>query len=264
MLKCRLIPVLLLKNGLLIRSEKFSIHQIIGNPIFEVKRFNEWNVDELIYLDITKNGGYDIRREDHRFKGLDNPLKILDEVSKTCFMPLTWGGNIKSISDMKEKFEHGADKVAINTCAFKNPKLIQEAAKKYGDQAIVVSIDSKLCENGKYEVYISGGKEKTGVEVVDWAKKAEEFGAGEILLQSIDRDGTGTGYDVELIKLVADEIEIPLIACSGIGNYEQYAEGFNAGASALSAANIWHFKEMSDLGGKNALKKAGIKIRDYR
>ena len=205
MLKCRLIPVLLLKNSLLVRSEKFSIHQIIGNPIFEVKRFNEWNVDELIYLDITKNGGYDIRREDHRFKGLDNPLKILDEVSKTCFMPLTWGGNIKSISDMKEKFEHGADKVAINTCAFKNPKLIQEAAKKYGDQAIVVSIDSKLCENGKYEVYISGGKEKTGVEVVDWAKQAEELGAGEILLQSIDRDGTGTGYDVHIILLADGE-----------------------------------------------------------
>src|SRR5439155_7367703 len=135
MLKKRLIPVLLLQAGLLVRSEVFRIHQAIGNPIYEVKRFNEWNVDELIYLDITQGEHYDLRRDDHKVKGLDDPLKILDAVSKTCFMPLTFGGRIRSVADMRNRFGRGADKITINTMAFQRPQLITEGSKIFGSQA---------------------------------------------------------------------------------------------------------------------------------
>jgi imidazole glycerol-phosphate synthase subunit HisF len=261
MLKKRLIPVLLLQNGLLVRSELFRIHQVIGNPIYEVKRFNEWNVDELIYLDISTDGSYDLRRDDHKVKGLQNPLEILDAVSRTCFMPLTWGGRIRSIEDMRLHFHHGADKITINTAAVMQPELITEAARTFGSQAIVVSMDVLRDSNGKLEVWIEGGHAPTGLDPQTWAKKVEDLGAGEILLQSIDRDGTGLGYDLDLINVVSSVTRIPVIACSGVGRYEQYAEGIKAGASAVAAANIWHFKELSDRGGKKALLKAGIEVR---
>jgi len=259
--KIRLIPVLLLQNGLLVRSERFSIHQIIGNPILEVKRFNEWNVDELIYLDITKDTTYDLRRDDHKIKGLNTSMDILDEVSRTCFMPLTWGGGIRSIDDMHQHFRMGADKITINSEAFRNPSIITEGAERFGSQSIVVSIDVKRHVNHKTEVCINGGETPTGENPVDWAKEVENRGAGEILLQSIDRDGSGRGYDLELINNMTSKIKIPVIACSGIGQYEQYKEGVYAGASAVAAANIWHFKELSDLDGKRALKKAGVDVR---
>jgi cyclase len=261
MLKKRLIPVLLLKNGLLVRSELFKIHQVLGNPIIEVKRFNEWNVDELIYLDISKNDLYDIRRDDHKVKGLNNPLSILDAVSKTCFMPLTWGGRIRTIDDMHRSFSHGADKITINSAAVQNSKIITEGAKVFGSQAIVVSIDVLRHPDGSTEVFVEGGSTSTGLKPAEWVRRAEESGAGEILLQSIDRDGTGRGYDLELIHSVASATGLPVIACSGVGRYEDYAKGIEAGASAVAAANIWHFKELSDRGGKRALAKAGIDVR---
>lgn len=261
MLKNRLIPILLLKNGLLVRSELFKIHQIIGNPISEVKRFNEWNVDELIYLDITKNNEYDLRRDDHKVKDLTDPIAILDEVSKTCFMPLTWGGKICNIEQIKQVISRGADKITINTAAVENPILITQSAHLFGSQAIVVSIDVWRYDNGEMEVFISGGSQPTGLKPENWAKEAEERGAGEILINSINRDGTGLGYDLELINLVASNTKIPIIACGGVGRYEHYAEGIQAGASAVAAANIWHFKELSDRGGKRALMKAGIDVR---
>jgi imidazole glycerol-phosphate synthase subunit HisF len=261
MLKKRLIPILLLKNGLLVRSELFKIHQIIGNPVSEVKRFNEWNVDELIYLDISKNDEYDLRRDDHKVQGLRNSISILEEVSKTCFMPLTWGGRISTTAQMQKVISGGADKITINTTAVENPELITQAANLLGSQAIVVSIDVFRDESGEMEVYINGGSQPTGLKPVDWAKEVQERGAGEILLNSINRDGTGTGYDLELINMVASNTKIPIIACGGVGRYEHYAEGINAGASAIAAANIWHFKELSDRGGKRALSKAGIEVR---
>jgi cyclase len=261
MLKIRLIPVLLLQNGLLVRSELFRIHQIIGNPIYEVKRFNEWNVDELIYLDISRDDNYDLRRNDHKLKGLNDPIDILDAVSKTCFMPLTWGGRIRSVEDIRRLFNHGADKITLNTAAFRTPELITHGAKIFGNQAIVVSIDVLRKPEGDLEVYIDGGKTPTGVKPDQWAKQVEDRGAGELLVQSIDRDGTGRGYDLELIHSIVSSTTIPVIACSGVGQYEDYVKGIEAGASAVAAANIWHFKELSDRNGKRALARAGIPVR---
>lgn len=261
MLKTRLIPVLLLKNGLLVRSELFKVHQIIGNPINEVRRFNEWNVDELIYLDITRDETYDLRREDHKVKGLSDPLGILEEVSKTCFMPLTWGGRIRTIEDMRKRFALGADKITINTAAVETPGLITEAARTFGSQAVVVSIDTLMHQDGRREVFINHGSVPIGMTPDEWARKAESLGAGEILLQSIDRDGMGQGYDTSLIEQVSASVKIPVIACSGVGSFDHYAAGVKAGASAVAAANIWHFKELTDRAGKRALSRAGIEVR---
>jgi len=261
MLRHRLIPVLLLKNGFLVRSERFDIHQRLGNPLYEVKRFNEWNVDELIYLDITQAGDYDIGRDDHKTKGLTSSLEILEEVSKTCFMPLTWGGRLRTIEQMHEVFRKGADKVAINTGAVENPDLIRQAAQRFGNQAIVVSIDVSTCDGGKPMVMTHGGRQPTPWDAVSWSVEVEKLGAGEILIQSIQRDGTGEGYDLDLIHSVAQAVSIPVIACSGVGVFEDYAKAIKAGASAAAAANIWHFKELSDRQGKRAMSRAGIDVR---
>ncbi len=261
MLKHRLIPVLLLQNGLLVRSELFNIHQVIGNPLQETRRFNEWSVDELIYLDISRTDHYDLGRDDHAVTGLHDALGILEAVAKTCFMPLTWGGRIRSVGDMRERFNRGADKITLNSGAFQTPDLITDGAKQFGSQAIVVSIDVFRHPDGSGEVYVDGGRTPTGKDPVAWAKECEERGAGELLLQTIQRDGTGGGYDLELISGVAGATAIPVIACSGVGRYEDYAAGIRAGASAVAAANIWHFKEMADRGGKRALIKAGIDTR---
>ncbi len=261
MLKHRLIPILLLKNGQLVRSEDFSTHQIIGDPLHEVQRFNEWNVDELIYLDITK-GDYNFQgRTDHKQKYLNDPLKILDAVSKTCFMPLTWGGRIRNFNDAAQRFSRGADKITLNQAIFDTPELISQVAKRYGSQAVVASIDVFKDNNGKYEVFTSGKDINTGIDPISHAKKVEDLGAGEILLQSINRDGAGMGYDLDLISNISNAVSIPVIACSGVGMYEHYAKGIQAGAAAVAAANIWHFKELSDRNGKRALKRAGINIR---
>ena len=260
-LKTRLIPVLLLQNGLLVRSEKFSIHQVIGNPFYEAKRFNEWNVDELIYLDISSSDDYDLRRNDHKTKGLSDPLDILDMVSKTCFMPLTWGGRIRTIKDVRDRISRGADKITLNTAALERPEFITEVAKAFGSQAVVLSMDVYRHEDGRAEVFSGGGENPTGKDPAKWASEIEGRGAGEVLLQSVQRDGAGTGYDLDLISEVASATTIPIIACSGIGMYEQYSKGIKAGASAAAAANIFHFKELSDRGGKRAMARARINVR---
>lgn len=261
MLKKRLIPVLLLQNGLLVRSELFKVHQAIGNPLQEVRRFNEWNVDELIYLDITQGDRYDLGRDDHKVKGLASPLDILDAVSATCFMPLTWGGRIRTVEDMRERFRRGADKITLNTAALCTPDVITQGARIFGSQAIVISIDAFRHPDGRAEVFADGGKVPTGRAPEAYAREVEDRGAGEILLQSIDRDGTGQGYDVDLVQAVASVTRIPIIACGGVGRCEHYVDGIRAGASAVAAANIWHFKEMSDGGGKRALAMGGVDVR---
>ncbi len=261
MLKKRLIPLLLLQNGMLVRSESFSIHQVLGNPIHEVERFNQWSVDELIYIDISRNDVCNLRRDDQKIRGLNDSLAILDAVSKTCFMPLTWGGRIRSVADMRERIKRGADKITLNSEAVRTPDLITQGARVFGSQAIVVSIDSRRHPDGACEVFIDGGRTPTGWKPDDWAREAQRLGAGEILLQSIEHDGAGIGYDLELIAAVAGITNIPVIACSGVGRYEHYVDGIRAGASAVAAANIWHFRELSDRGGKRALAKAGIEIR---
>ena len=260
-LKFRLIPVLLLQNGLLVRSERFSVHQIIGNPVNEVARLNEWCVDELIYLDISRDNSYDLRRDDGKVKGLSDPLQILEAVAKHCFMPLTWGGRIQSLDQIRQIISRGADKVAITSAAVRTPALIGDGARLFGNQAIIVGIDVHRHEDGTPEVYINGGRTPTGLNPAKWAVEAERAGAGEILLQSIDRDGLGNGYDLELIREVVAATSIPIIALGGVGHFEHYATGVVAGASAVAAANIWHFKELADRLGKKALIKAGVDVR---
>lgn len=261
MLKKRLIPVLLLQNGQLVRSEGFSIHQVIGNPIHEVERFNQWSVDELIYLDISRDDHYDLRRDDKKVRGLTTPLEILAEVSKTCFMPLTWGGRIRSIEQMQACFAAGADKITLNTQAWRQPELVTEAARRFGNQAVVASIDVRRHPEGRLEACIDGGRESLPLTPEAWANRLEDLGAGEILLQSIDRDGSGRGYDLDLIRHVAAAVRIPVIALGGVGDFMHYAKGIEAGASAVAAANLWHFKELADRGGKRALARAGVAVR---
>jgi cyclase len=261
MLRTRLIPVLLLQNGLLVRSQSFSIHQAIGNPIHEARRFNEWNVDELIYLDISRDDAYDLRRDDHKVKNISSPMGILEEVGRTCFMPLTWGGRIRTVEDMRECFWRGADKISINTAAFRNPQLIRDASKIFGRQAIVICVDVRRREDGRPEVIVDCGREPTSVEPVDWIKDAVLQGAGEILLQSIDRDGTAQGYDIDLIRSVSAICTVPVIALGGVGRYEHYFDAWEAGANAVAAANIFHFKELSDRNAKRAMAAAGVPVR---
>src|SRR3989338_7203639 len=216
MLKKRLIPCLFLQNGRLVRSEKFTYHQILGNPITQVERINSWSADELIYIDISDEQQYDLQRDDQKVKSMNSIYEIIEKVSKTCFIPLTFGGNIKTIEDIRERIKRGADKVVINTIAFEKPEFITESAKAFGRQCIVVGIDVKINDKKEYEVYIKHGKEATGKNPVEWARKAEKLGAGEIFLNSIDRDGTAEGYDVKLIKMISDSVSIPVIACGGV------------------------------------------------
>lgn len=262
MLKNRLIPCLLLQNGLLVRSEKFNVHTVIGNPVHEVERFSQWSVDELIYLDISRDDYYDQRRDDMKVQRITSVLEILEEVAKTCFMPLTFGGRIRTTQDIHDRISRGADKVAINTIALEKPQFITEAAQVFGSQCIVVSMDVKQHGAGRYEVYAHWGQGPTGLDPVSWAKEVERLGAGEIFLNSIDRDGTAEGYDLDLIGAVATAVRIPVIACGGVGRYEDFAAGVLQGkASAVSAANIFHFKELSDKNAKRAMKKAGVSVR---
>ncbi len=262
MLKKRLIPCLFLMNGLLVRSEKFEFHQILGNPIHQVERYNEWSIDELIYIDISRENYYDLRRDDMKVKSENSLLNIISEISKKCFVPLTFGGGIRTINDIKNRIRYGADKVTINSIAIENPEFIKESAKIFGSQCIVVSMDVKKNEKGEYEVYKKFGQIPTGMHPVDWAKKVEELGAGEIFLNSIDKDGTGEGYDLELIKMVSEATNIPLIACGGVGKFEDFIDGIKIGkASAVAAGNIFNFTEISTINAKKLMKKKEIDVR---
>ena len=261
MLKTRLIPCLLLQNGLLVRSEEFSFHQVIGNPINQVERFNAWAVDELIYLDITREGELDMRRDDHKVKGAGDLLATIEAISRSCFMPLTFGGGIRDIEEMRARFAHGADKVTLNTAAVETPELVTEGSRNFGSQAIIVSIDAKRREPGQWEVCTRWGKQATGLDVVEWAQQAETLGAGEIFLNSIDEDGIAGGYDLPLIEAVSAVTRIPVIACGGVGKFAHLAEGVAAGASAVSAANIFHFSEHSTQRAKKVLAEAGVDVR---
>src|SRR3989344_285174 len=262
MLKKRLIPCLFLKNGHLVRSENFSYHQLLGDPIAQVERINSWSADELIYIDISNDDYYDLRRDDKKTKSMGNIYDIIERVSKTCFIPLTFGGNIKTIEDIKERLRRGADKVVINTIAFENTDFIGESAKVFGRQCIVVGIDVKINSKKEYEVYVGHGKISTGLHPVVWAREVEKRGAGEIFLNSIDRDGTAKGYDITLIKMIVDSVSIPVIACGGVGIFEHFIDGIKeGGVSAVSAGNIFNFTENSIIQAKKTLKNAGIDIR---
>ena len=261
----RLIPILFLKNGHLVRSEGFSIHQNIGNPLAQVDRYNTWKVDELIYIDITKEGGYEYQRKD--LGGIDRNTTnyingIIKVVAKKCFMPVTFGGGIRTLDDAHIRFEHGADKITVNTQALREPKFITELSREFGSQAIVVSIDAKLSRDGSYSVFSQWGRTNNNISPQDWALQAQELGAGEILINSIDRDGTAKGYDLELVQSVVSVTEIPVIACGGVGNYSDFKEVINsAGASAAAAGNIFNFRELAYPLAKKHLKDYGLNVR---
>jgi cyclase len=261
MLKTRLIPALFLKNGLIVRSERFSYHQFLGNVVEETRRYSEWNVDELIYIDISREDYYDLRRDDLKVKSKDNIHDLIEQISKVSFMPLTFGGRIRTIDDIKSRLKKGADKICINTQAFLRPDFIQESAEIFGSQCIVVSIDYRIF-NAEPIVFIKNGQMATEVDLIDWAVEVERRGAGEIFLNSIDRDGTAEGYDLDTIGAVADAVSIPVVACGGAGDFFDFVElAAQTDVSAIAAGNIFHFTERSYPRAKAYLKKNGINVR---
>lgn len=251
MLKKRLIACLLLKKDLIVQSIGFNKYLPIGSPLFPLERLNKWDVDEIIFLDIS---AFKEKRK------LD--LKILEVLSKSCFVPLTVGGGITNVDDVRKLIRSGADKVSINSSAIDNPKLITEIADIFGTQCAVVSMDCKLDKDGVYRVYKESGKIPTNLVASEWAKKVEKLGAGEIFLNSIDRDGSKMGYDINLIKQITDVVSIPVIACGGVGDFSHFASGIVDGnASAVAAGNIFHYIEHSTIIAKMNLLQSNIDIR---
>lgn len=261
MVKTRLIPVLNIKNGLIVRSEDFSYHQNIGNIINEATRYNEWNVDELIYLDISRTDEYDLRRDDHKIKSYSSKQEIITEIARVCFMPLTFGGGIRTLLDIDVLIKSGADKITLNTGAFENPQLITHCAEKYGAQATVLSIDYKIV-NGQAIVFTNFGQHNTGLALLDWIREAEQLGAGEIFMNSIDRDGKANGFDTETIGKVVENTKLPVIACGGACDDFDFVDlAKSTKVSGIAAGNMFHFTERSYPRAKQLLKKNGINVR---
>lgn len=261
MLKIRLIPVLYIKNGLIVRSEGFTYHQNIGNIIDEAKRYNQWDVDELIYIDISRENHYDLRRDDLKLKSYSTIEKIIQEISKVCFMPLTFGGGIRTIEDIDLRIQNGADKICLNTGVFENPELISEASLKYGSQCIVLSIDYRIIDNEPI-AFSNFGQKNTFKNLYAWVKDCENSGAGEIFINAIDRDGKANGYDLKTIKKVCELSNLPVIACGGAGDpydFVDLAKGTKV--AAIAAGNIFHFTELSYPRSKQLLKKNNVNVR---
>lgn len=262
MKKKRLIPVLILRNGWLVQSKQFRRYQNLGNPVTAVKRLSEWGADELVYLDISKDDIYDTRRDDLAHPNRQSFLEIISDVAKVTFMPMTVGGKIKSIKDIEAYLAVGADKVSINSEALRRPEIITEAAKKFGNQCIVASIDVKKNENGLDRVYDHMMGVATEWSPACWAKKLEDMGAGEVFLNSVDRDGMNCGYDLELIDAVTTSVSIPVIACGGVGEWDHFVDGLTrTSADAVAAANIFHFKDQSVYMAKKYLVSKGVNVR---
>jgi cyclase len=262
MKKKRLIPVVLLKNGWLVQSIQFSRYLNLGNPFWAVKRLSEWASDELIYLDITQDDHYDMRREDLGAPNRRSFLEIIEDVSKVTFMPITVGGKIRCLDDIGIRLALGADKICINTIAFDDPALIGKAAFQFGAQCIVVSIDYKDV-GGAMRVMVERGKRDTGLDPVSWARIVEDRGAGEILLNSIDRDGMKNGYDIETIAHVSAAVKIPVIAMGGVGRWEHFAEALSqTSVDAVAAANIFQHTDQSVYYAKQHLFEAQHNVRE--
>lgn len=261
MKKKRLIPVLLLRNGWLVQSKKFERYQNIGNPTSAVKRFSEWASDELIYLDITRNDQHDMLRDDLAHPNRESLLEIIDDVSKVTFMPITIGGRIRSLGDIEERLSRGADKITINTAALLAPDFIELAAREFGSQCIVVSIDSKRTD-GQFVVMSDGGKISTNWTTQKWVREVEQRGAGEILINSIDRDGQKMGYDLDLLNEVAESVRVPVIALGGVGEWAHFAEALSQTAvDGVAAANIFHYSDQSVYLARKYLYDQGANVR---
>ena len=252
-LKVRIIPCLDVKDGRVVKGVNFVNLVDAGDPVEQAKVYDREGADEITFLDITASH--------------ENRDTILDVVARTadqCFMPLTTGGGVRTIEDIRKLLLAGTDKVSINTAAVKRPEFVNEAAEKFGSQCIVVAVDAKRAGNGseRFEVFTNGGRNPTGIEAVGWAKRMAEYGAGEILLTSMDRDGTKAGFDLALTRAVADAVPIPVIASGGVGTLAHLAEGVTKGhASAVLAASIFHFGTYSIRQAKEHLANVGIPVR---
>ena len=250
MLSARVIPCLDVDNGRVVKGVKFKDIRDAGDPVLVAQAYEEQGADELVFLDITASS--------------DNRNTMIDVVKKTadtCFMPLTVGGGIRNVTNMREMLLAGADKVSVNTAAILNPNIINDASKTFGNQCIVVAIDAKKNTDG-WTVYTHGGRKNTQLDAVKWAQEVVSRGAGEILLTSMDMDGTKKGFDLDLTRAVSEAVEVPIIASGGVGNPTHMAEGIKRGkASAVLAASIFHFGQCSIAETKREMKKHGIPVR---
>jgi len=254
MLKARVIPCLDVKDGRVVKGVNFVDLVDAGDPVEQAAVYDRAQADELCFLDITASH--------------ENRETIYDVVTGTaerCFMPLTVGGGVRETEDVRRLLLAGADKVSINTAAVSRPEFVAEAARRFGTQCIVVAMDAKRSASGVYEIFTHGGRKATGIEAVGWARRMAELGAGEILLTSMDRDGTRQGFDIELTRAVADAVSIPVIASGGVGNLDHLVEGVRDGhAWAVLAASIFHFGEHSVSEAKAHMAAAGIPVREPR
>ena len=248
----RIIPCLDVKNGRVVKGVNFVNLTDAGDPVECPKVYDKAGADELVFLDITASS--DAR---------DTVTDMVKKVAECVFIPFTVGGGIRTIADFRKILNAGADKVSVNSSAIKNPELIREAAKKFGSQCVVCAIDAKRkSDNSGWEVYLNGGRVNTGLDAVEWAKKAEMLGAGEILLTSMDCDGTKSGYDLELTKAVSESVNIPVIASGGAGNMQHFLDAFKDGkADAVLAASLFHFREIEIKDLKEFLKENGESVR---
>ena len=259
--KNRIIPIVLLKNGRVVQSKQFKRHQILGTPSVIVGRMSNWFSDELIYIDITRDNYYDLNRDDLNFNNSNDFYTILNDLSKKCFMPLTSGGGIRNIKDIEIRLNSGADKVCINSEVIKNPKFLSEAAKIFGTQCIVVSIDSKMIEGSHY-VFTDFGKINSNFSTNQVAKMVESEGAGEILINSIDNDGMGNGYDFNLIDSVYSDVNIPVIAMGGVGNWDHFEDCITKFENiSVAASNIFQYTENSVYNAHLYLNDKNINVR---
>ena len=250
MLAKRIIPCLDVTNGRVVKGTNFIDLKDAGDPVEIARRYNMEGADELTFLDITASS-------DNR----DLILHIIEAVASEVFIPLTVGGGVRAVADIQRLLNAGADKVSINTSAIMNPQLVKDAADRYGSQCIVVAIDAKRVGD-HWEVFTHGGRNATGLDAIEWAKKMEGLGAGELLLTSMDRDGTKSGFDLELTRAISDAVDVPIIASGGVGNLQHLVDGVREGrADAVLAASIFHFGEHSIEDAKRYMKQHGIEVR---
>ena len=250
MLKNRVIPCLDVKNGRVVKGINFVGLKDAGDPVEQAKIYSEGGADEICFLDITASN-----------ENRDTIFDVVRETSKKCFVPLTVGGGVRSVEDIRKLLNCGADKVSINTAAVQNPDVVIQSSKKFGSQCIVVAIDAKKNDN-KWEIYTHGGRSSTGIDAVEFASNMERNGAGELLITSMDRDGTQIGYDIDLMSTISSRVNIPVIASGGVGELEHLVEGIKNGkASAVLAASIFHYGKHSIKEAKEYLNSKGIPVR---
>jgi cyclase len=250
----RIIPCLDVDKGRVVKGVQFVDIRDAGDPVEVARRYNEQGADEITFLDITAS-----------HEGRDTTLETVERMAGEVFIPLTVGGGVREIMDIRNLLNAGADKVAINSAAIFNPDFVGEAAQRFGRQCIVVAIDAKQVEWGehpRWEIFTHGGRKPTGIDAIDWAKQMANLGAGEILLTSMDRDGTKNGFDLDLTSRVSDSISVPVIASGGVGNLQHLADGVTLGKSdSVLAASIFHFSEHSVLEAKQFMAEQGINVR---